>query len=325
MEQALALAEPEGYLQPVPGGRRTVRELLAWRIRAGTAHRALAGELGEAIDPGSDRHSSGATRCCSSRLRPRDSVLRYLPTGLSKAEIAAEMFVSVNTVKTHMKNIYRKLDVTDRGQAVRRARSYTWSEAPGACTGKRRRAIPPGSLQESRPISPRPEEHVSRRAVIVRYQKCLLGLLAVAVQCSAVPREETGSARSPRTPAPYLGGALLVFLDAVCPIFPGETTLNAASTPAANGKFHLWLVIVAGAVGAILGDSALYWMARLFSMRLAPGAEKTKRSETVAEALAFLGDSAPLLLTAGRFVPGVRFVVNATLGAAKFPYGRFAL
>jgi LuxR family transcriptional regulator, maltose regulon positive regulatory protein len=33
------------------------------------------------------------------------------------------MFVSVNTVKTHMKNIYRKLDVTDRGQAVRRART----------------------------------------------------------------------------------------------------------------------------------------------------------------------------------------------------------
>ena len=48
-----------------------------------------------------------------------------------------------------------------------------------------------------------------------------------------------------------------MFLDAVCPIFPGETTLNAASTLAANGKLHLWLVIVAAAVGAILGDSAL--------------------------------------------------------------------
>jgi LuxR family maltose regulon positive regulatory protein len=50
-------------------------------------------------------------------------VLRYLPTTLSKAEIASEMSVSVNTVKTHMKNIYRKLDVTDRAQAVRRART----------------------------------------------------------------------------------------------------------------------------------------------------------------------------------------------------------
>ena len=51
------------------------------------------------------------------------AVLRYLPTDLSKAEIAAELFVSVNTVKTHMKNIYRKLDVTERAQAVRRART----------------------------------------------------------------------------------------------------------------------------------------------------------------------------------------------------------
>jgi LuxR family maltose regulon positive regulatory protein len=35
------------------------------------------------------------------------------------------MFVSVNTVKTHMKNIYRKLDVTNRAQAVRRARTLS--------------------------------------------------------------------------------------------------------------------------------------------------------------------------------------------------------
>ena len=55
----------------------------------------------------------------------------------------------------------------------------------------------------------------------------------------------------------YLGVALLVFLDAVCPVFPGETTLDAASTLAAQGKFNLGLVILAGAAGAIAGDSAL--------------------------------------------------------------------
>jgi LuxR family transcriptional regulator, maltose regulon positive regulatory protein len=41
---------------------------------------------------------------------------------LSTAEIASEMYLSINTVKTHLKNINRKLAATSRGQAVRRAR-----------------------------------------------------------------------------------------------------------------------------------------------------------------------------------------------------------
>lgn len=48
-------------------------------------------------------------------------------------------------------------------------------------------------------------------------------------------------------------------------MFPGETTLKAASNLTAQGKFNLGLVILAGAVGAIAGDSALYWTARLSS------------------------------------------------------------
>jgi LuxR family maltose regulon positive regulatory protein len=41
---------------------------------------------------------------------------------MSNHEIASELFVSVNTVKTHLKSIYRKLDVMDRRDAVRRGR-----------------------------------------------------------------------------------------------------------------------------------------------------------------------------------------------------------
>jgi LuxR family maltose regulon positive regulatory protein len=49
-------------------------------------------------------------------------VLRYLPTNLRAPEIAGELFVSVNTVRTHMRHIYAKLGVHQRAEAVERAR-----------------------------------------------------------------------------------------------------------------------------------------------------------------------------------------------------------
>ena len=49
-------------------------------------------------------------------------MLRYLPSNLSAPEIAAELFVSANTVRTHMRRIYAKLDAHSRGAAVERAR-----------------------------------------------------------------------------------------------------------------------------------------------------------------------------------------------------------
>jgi LuxR family maltose regulon positive regulatory protein len=48
-------------------------------------------------------------------------LLEYLPTRLTNAELAARFFVSVNTIKTHMAHIYRKLDAPNRSAAVARA------------------------------------------------------------------------------------------------------------------------------------------------------------------------------------------------------------
>ena len=50
------------------------------------------------------------------------TVLRFLQSVLSNEEIASKLFVSVNTVKTHVRNIYRKLSVGRRREAVQRAR-----------------------------------------------------------------------------------------------------------------------------------------------------------------------------------------------------------
>ena len=51
------------------------------------------------------------------------AVLAELPTMKSNSEIASESYVSVNTVKTHLKGVYRKLDVSNRRDAVRRSRA----------------------------------------------------------------------------------------------------------------------------------------------------------------------------------------------------------
>ena len=49
-------------------------------------------------------------------------MLRYLPTNLSRPEIASELSVSPSTVSTHIRNIYAKLQARDRSSAVQRAR-----------------------------------------------------------------------------------------------------------------------------------------------------------------------------------------------------------
>jgi membrane-associated protein len=123
----------------------------------------------------------------------------------------------------------------------------------------------------------------------------------------------------------YLTVFLLVFADAICPVFPGETTLNAASTLAAQGQLDLGLVMVVGALGAVVGDSALYWIARLCGQRFQPRLEAATENPKVSAALQFMGSRASVLLVAGRFVPGVRFAVNATLGLSSYPYPSFLL
>ena len=116
---------------------------------------------------------------------------------------------------------------------------------------------------------------------------------------------------------------LMIALDAVMPIFPGETTLNAASTAAANGNLELLPIIVMGAIGAIVGDSSLFWIARKYSHHIEPQLTRAKANSTVRTALDYMDKSAPVLIIGGRYVPGMRFVVNATMGLSEIPYRRF--
>ena len=67
-------------------------------------------------------------------------VLRYLPTHLTVQEIACELCLSANTVKTHVRHIYEKLDAHGRREAVARARSLRLL-TPSSCRPTRRRPI----------------------------------------------------------------------------------------------------------------------------------------------------------------------------------------
>ena len=121
----------------------------------------------------------------------------------------------------------------------------------------------------------------------------------------------------------YVISAGLVFADGVCALFPAETTLIAASALAVEGVLDMRLVMLAGAVGAVAGDSALYWLARLGRHRFQSQLDSALRNDKTAEAMDLIGSSAPVLLVVGRYVPGLRFVVNASCGLAPLPYLRF--
>jgi len=123
----------------------------------------------------------------------------------------------------------------------------------------------------------------------------------------------------------YLMVFVLVALDAVVPIFPGETTLNAAATVAAQGRLSLGPIIVAGALGAVVGDSALFLLARRYSRRFEQQVARAKADDRVREALRLLDSSAPALIVGGRYLPGMRFVVNATMGLSAIRYPRFLI
>jgi membrane protein DedA with SNARE-associated domain len=127
---------------------------------------------------------------------------------------------------------------------------------------------------------------------------------------------------------PYLLTFLFVWWDAIVPIFPSESLLNTASTliAAGNSDLELGWLILAGTCGAILGDTTLYWLARTIGRRFLAGrVERAKQEPRIATAFEVLSMSAPLVLVAGRFVPGLRFVIGATMGIERYPYPRFLL
>jgi LuxR family maltose regulon positive regulatory protein len=120
-ESALAAAEPDRLMFPFAMTR--AGELLDALPGHETAHGALRADIVDLLRgepaPSIDRERlSQPEELSPSELR----VLRYLPTNLTRPEIAGELYVSINTVNTHIRNIYSKLGARDRSSAVELAR-----------------------------------------------------------------------------------------------------------------------------------------------------------------------------------------------------------
>jgi LuxR family maltose regulon positive regulatory protein len=133
LEQALTLAEPEGYVRMFVEEGKPMQLLMAdLRMRIADAglrsyaERLLAAFSSAASADGAAPDRSEIRIPKSNMIEPLSEreleVLRLIADGLSNREIAERLVVGTGTVKTHINNIYRKLDVKSRTQAIHRAR-----------------------------------------------------------------------------------------------------------------------------------------------------------------------------------------------------------
>ena len=128
--RALALAEPEGYVRTFVDEGAAMGDLLSAALEdrqrnpSGAAGRVPARYLAKLMAAlAQDAAAPNLDKRLPEPVRERElEVLALIAAGKSNAEIARELFVSVSTVKTHINNLYRKLDARNRTQAVARAR-----------------------------------------------------------------------------------------------------------------------------------------------------------------------------------------------------------
>jgi LuxR family transcriptional regulator, maltose regulon positive regulatory protein len=121
VERALDLAEPQGLVLPfaLSGGL----DLLVRHRQQRTGHGALLADILDVLNGLDVTHPQGEVTEAVDELSDAElRVLRYLPSNLTAPDIGAQLYLSPNTVKTHMRSIYAKLGAHRRSEAVQRAR-----------------------------------------------------------------------------------------------------------------------------------------------------------------------------------------------------------
>jgi LuxR family transcriptional regulator, maltose regulon positive regulatory protein len=115
MERALGVAATFGLFEPFRLVGSAMAPLLTEHLRTGTQHEALVRSVLERLAAS----LPVATGWGQTLTRRERTILRYLATDMSHAEIAEAEFITMNTVKTHVTHLYRKLGVSNRRAAVR--------------------------------------------------------------------------------------------------------------------------------------------------------------------------------------------------------------
>jgi membrane protein DedA with SNARE-associated domain len=117
----------------------------------------------------------------------------------------------------------------------------------------------------------------------------------------------------------------VALLDSVFPVVPGETTVIAGGVAAGAGDQSLLLVILAGALGAFIGDNLAYTIGRRFEGRVRRWAtRKPARLARLDGAGAQIRKRGGLLLITARFVPGGRTILTVSSGITHQPRRWFA-
>jgi LuxR family maltose regulon positive regulatory protein len=120
VQRAITLAEPEGFRRPFTlFDREQMSRLLTRAVSLDPARSKFANEILADLLQEADQTDVVLAEPLTDREL---MVLEHLPAMSSNAEIAEKMYVSVNTVKAHLKSLYRKLEVSSRRGAVYRAR-----------------------------------------------------------------------------------------------------------------------------------------------------------------------------------------------------------
>jgi LuxR family maltose regulon positive regulatory protein len=123
LERVLHLAEADQFLLP-----RLTPQAPGLPERRAQHRAAPAASISQIVDLLAQASEPAATPAeptlpCEALTRCEARVLRYLPTHLSTREIAGELYLSANTVKTHQRHLYQKLGARNRMEAVERARA----------------------------------------------------------------------------------------------------------------------------------------------------------------------------------------------------------